>query len=169
LRTARILSIKNFTFDKVHFYTIEIDDELSEFADFVTRMKQSKLNTHELGELTTFIKEIGVKYGAKKSLFRHEAAAEALAVPTVSHIDIDSEEETHFGLRLYCIRLTDSIVILLNGDRKTTQKAQDCPNCKYHFQLANKISIKITKAIIEQEIILEDKSILFDEDFELNF
>jgi hypothetical protein len=169
LKTARILTIKNFTFDKVHFYTIEIDDKLSEFADFVTRMKQSKLNTHELGELIAFIREIGMKYGAKKSLFRHEAAAEALAVPTVSHIDIDSDEETHFGLRLYCIRLTESIVILLNGDRKTTQKAQDCPNCKYHFQLANKISVKITQAIIEKDIILENKTILFDEDFELNF
>ena len=169
MRTARILTIKNFTFDKVKFYTIEIDNELSEFADFVIRMKQSKLNTHELGELIAFVKEIGMKYGAKKSLFRHEAAAEALAVPTVSHIDIDSDEEVHFGLRLYCIRLTDSIVILLNGDRKTTHKAQDCPNCKYHFQLANKVSLKITQAIIDKDIILESKSIFFDEDFELNF
>ncbi len=169
MRTAKILAIKNFTFDKVHFYTIKIDEQISEFTDFVSRMRQSELNTHELGELIAFIGEIGAKYGASKNRFRHEAAADALAVPAVSHIDIESEEKIHYGLRLYCIRLSDSIVILLNGDRKITQKAQDCPNCKFHFQLANKISIKITKAIIEKEILLDSKNILFDEDFELNF
>jgi hypothetical protein len=168
LRTARILTIKAFTFKKVHFYTIRINEQISEFTDFVSRMKQSKLNTHELGELITFIGEIGVEYGATKNRFRHEAAAEALAVPTVSHMDIESEEENHYGLRLYCVRLSNSIVILLNGDRKTTQKVQDCPNCKSHFQLANKISLKITKAIIEKEILLDGKNLLFEDDFELN-
>jgi len=170
LSYARILPIKGLLLLKVHYYTICIDDEDSqttEFVDFITRMNEGDNNKKELQELIVRIKKIGNDYGALKHFFHHEAAADALSVP-VEHIDIESELND-FGLRLYCIRLSESTVILLNGARKTAQKVQDCPNCYKHFQMANKIAKAIDKAISEKEVVLIGKELEQDENFELIF
>lgn len=167
---AKILQIKGLQLLKVNYYTIWIEDDSSptpEFIDFVNRMNEGENNKKELQELLIFIKQIGNKYGALKRFFHHEAAADALSVP-VEHIDIESELND-FGLRLYCIRLSESTVILLNGARKTAQKVQDCPNCYKHFQVANKIAKAIDKAISEKEVVLIGKELEQDENFELIF
>ena len=58
---------------------------------------------------------------------------------------IENGKKSANNLRLYCLRAIERLVFLFGGDLKTALKAQDCPNVKPHFILAN----KLTKAIDE--------------------
>lgn len=140
---------------------------MSEFRDFQTRMGNKEENQLELSEINRYIEKIGNEFGAFPQHFRHEKAAEAL--PPYYHTFIDSNKQNDYGLRLYCIRMSNSVVILLNGDRKTKQKAQDCLNCRIHFERANKIAKAIDNAISDGFMgINEDEMLLeIDEDFDL--
>ncbi len=119
----------------------------------------------ELAEINRFIKKIGEKLGALSQFFKSEDAAEAL--PPYSFFESDQFDD--YGLRLYCIRLSPCIVILLNGNRKTALKVKDCENCFPHFDFARKLAKKITQAIIDGQIELdeENKELLIEDDFEL--
>lgn len=162
---ATINKITRLTCKKVSYYTVQIDDKDDEFNDFLRRMSAVPEYAIELGEIIQYILEIGNIHGAKTAHFRHERAAEAL--PPEYHKFLGSEEN-QYGLRLYCIRLTNSAVILLNGDMKTNLYPDKCDNCKKHFELANKLSKKIDEAIVNKEIFINDQEIEFTDDFEIN-
>lgn len=71
---------------------------------------------------------------------------------------------------MYCIRICDEVVILLNGGIKTAQKAQQCPNVAPHFTMANKVSKLLTQAIKDKEISIEQNirpRLLINDDFVL--
>ena len=161
-----LIPIPDLAFNKVHYYSIRFKGkEHSEFRDFQLRMAIE--NVIELSEINRHIENIGRKYGAYPIHFRNEGAADGLPPPY--HQFLESDDPDNYGLRLYCIRLSPSVVILLNGDRKTALKVQDCENCKPHFEKAVALSKKITKAIIDgnMEIDEDEKELLIDEDFEL--
>ena len=164
---AELIPIPALAFKKVHFYSVRYEGKAdSEFRDFQIRMAESG-HEHELGEINRYIDNIGKRFGAYRNHFRDEGAADGLPPPY--HQFIESDVPDDYGLRLYCIRLSPSIVILLNGDRKTQQKAGLCANCKPHFERANALAKKITQAILDGDIEIdeEEKEILVDEDFEL--
>ena len=166
---VEIVPLSTLAFEKVHYYTVRLDGRPdSEFKDFITRMSQKKNDSIELAEINRYIQKIGDEYGAHKEHFKEEDAAERLPPPY--HQFIETGEPDDYGLRLYCIRLTPSVVILLNGDRKTALKVKNCKNCYKHFDRARKISRKITKAITDGliEIKDDDKEIIVDDDYELN-
>ena len=75
------------------------------------------------------------------------------------------------NLRLYCLRANSNVVFLFSGDIKTTQKAQDCPNVRKHFNLANTLTKAIDNAFIENDIIWNEDCTLIkcDEDFILYY
>jgi hypothetical protein len=148
----------------VYFYTVQIGDRpMSEFDDFQQRMSTLE-NRKELAEINKYIANIGDIYGAITNHFRKEDDAEALP-PTYHYFETEGVND--YGIRLYCIRLTPSIVILLNGDRKTALKVKDCKKCKKHFEIAVTISKKITQAKLDDFIDFDDKDILMNDDFEL--
>lgn len=162
---AEIVEIPALAFKKVHFYSVRLEGRVnSEFRDFQLRMAQ-KGNKAELAEINRYIENIGKKFGAFPNQFRDEGAADGLPPPY--HQFVESDEPNDYGLRLYCIRLSPSVVILLNGDRKTNLKAQLCDNCRQHFDKANALAGKITQAIVDGYIEMDEKEILIDEDFEL--
>lgn len=156
-------------FEKVMYYTVQLEGkEISEFRDFQQRLSLTERDRLELNEIRVYIQQIGMKWGAKPSHFRNEREADGLP-PSYHFFETEGTED--FGLRLYCIRLCDEIVILLNGDRKTQQKAQACTNCKVHFELANKIARSINTAIADGDIWLDTslkEIVIAEEDFELN-
>jgi len=152
----------------VRFYSIKLGERpVSEFYDFQQRMSLDEDNKQEVGEINSYIKEIATKYGAQEWCFRSEDSAEALPPRTQRFIEINAQND--YGIRLYCIRLGPGIVILLNGNRKTTQKVNDCPLCNPHFQIARKLSTKINHAITGKEIALDhaENEITIEDDFEL--
>jgi hypothetical protein len=163
---ATIIELDRLEFSKVKYYSVLIEGRTySEFLDFQHRMRAG--HPTQLGELNMLIKQIGNEYGAEKHFFRDERQAEALPPEFFDYNGEDDEDPTNqFGLRLYCLRGNESVVILFNGDLKTSQKAGDCSKCKKHFDLANKITAAIDKGIVSKAIKFESKKILGIEDFE---
>lgn len=155
-------------FKQVQYYTVKLEGKaVSEFRDFQQRLGANPINKIELAEINRYIEKIGNEYGAYPQHFRHEEAAEAL--PPGYHTFIETDNYNNYGLRLYCIRLCPSVVILLNGDRKTNQKAQRCPNCRPHFERASILSKAIDRAIVDgyMSILDEEMKLEIDDDFEL--
>ncbi|GAB3013761.1 hypothetical protein GCM10027051_16210 [Niabella terrae] len=158
-------------FSRVQYYTVRkvIDEEplKPEFIDFLHRMGTTEPGRNELSEINKYIEQIGQWYGALPQHFKKEDAAERLPPPYHEFISTDALDD--FGLRLYCIRLSPAVVILLNGDRKTALKVQDCKKCYRHFDFARKLSRKIDQAIQDGilEVDNERKEILVEDDFVL--
>ncbi|MBZ5857604.1 hypothetical protein [Flavihumibacter profundi] len=108
------------------------------------RMKKDPKDWKQVGILNWWLSRIGTLYGAQDHFFKREGYAERLPPPTYRFVESDGESD--FGLRLYCLVLSEQVVILLNGGRKTAQRVQDCPNCFPHFNFANKLSDAIYEA-----------------------
>ena len=162
-----IVELDRLEFKKVKYYSVSLENRNSEFLDFQQRMNLS--HGTQLKELVTLIYEIGEVCGAKPNFFRDKRKAEALPPGSFQYVGLDDESPgNRFGLRLYCLRITESIVILLNGDLKTTQKADECPNCRIHFQRANKIADQIQEAMARKWVTIEGKEILGINDFEFS-
>ena len=165
IATLELLDDLNFV--KVAFYTVKVHGKaLTEFEDFCERMSASKKTKRQLGELNKQIENIGKLYGALDFQFKRENFAERLPAPTYHFFDSDGEED--FGIRLYCIRLNDEAVILLNGDLKTAKKVKDCPNCKPHFDFANALSNTIYEARQNDDIEIDGRDIFLEDDYLLD-
>lgn len=160
---AEIVFVEKYR--KVTYYSVSINNEEALYDQFVE--KHSTENKEKLHHILAWIEKLGNKIGADKFYFRNEAEtsdASALPPPGIdkepSYVEFneDSGAEVKMSndLRLYCLRANESLVFLFNGDIKTTSKAQDCPNVKPHFKLANKLTALINRAFIEKEIKWND-------------
>ncbi len=129
----------------------------------MARMSAKTEYKEQLGKIGYYITEIGDKYGAREGHFKHERMAEALPPPSY----MQPGKPNKYGIRLYCIRLSTEIVILLNGDMKTANNPEDCPNCRTHFHFANALSKMINAAILEKDIVLRGMEMQMDDDFEI--
>lgn len=139
---------------KVDVYTVQIDDdELFEYEKFYGA--EFKNHKQEIQFIEGILEQIKFR-GARRYYFRHEGAADALPNNVPDEIvELNIEDQ---GVRLYCIRLSDSVLILLNGGIKTTQNPKDCPNVRTHFLFANKLANCLTEHIRQEGIdLLIDK------------
>ncbi|MDI9365572.1 MAG: hypothetical protein QM541_11525 [Flavobacterium sp.] len=146
---VRFIKIKELSTYKVGFYTLYLDEEeLTEFEKF-----DGTDFTHHQEELKIIyyiLKTMGLR-GAKPYYFRPENGAEAL--PAKKDVPLRLiEANLDQGIRLYCIRITDKIVILLNGGIKTNQNPKLCSNVKRHFNIAWQLSAAITRAKLAGDI-----------------
>lgn len=102
--------------EEATLYSICFENEnLSEFGKFLTKFKdQAKLQR----EFQTIVRvlEIILSQGAAERRFRNEGKMN----DSVCALAIDSRK-----LRLYCLRLSDKVVVLGNGGVKTVAKYQD--------------------------------------------
>jgi len=150
-------------FSRVHFYTVRWDEqEESETDRFLARFLDDETYREELDELVTLIEDIGENRGAVDFLFnRFENRATAL--PPNFPMEINGLEfsfpETR--LRLYCLRLSETVVILFNGGIKSAQTAQDSPDLSMKFHEAQQFVRKIEEALREEDLLLDaEKKIL---------
>ncbi len=147
-------------YHKVAYYSVCINDnKTSLFEEFICNHKIH--NRDKLNHVLEWIKIIGNKYGAQLHLFRPEAAiADASALPPKgkdkkpSYTELGKSKANN--IRLYCLRANESVVFLFNGDIKTAKYAQDCPNVKNHFTLANQLTKAIDQAFAERQIVWND-------------
>ncbi len=131
-------------------------------------MNINSKDVRQLQQLDRIITRIGKsEYGATEDYFRREGTAHALPSPSFRFFD-SNEEEGDFGLRWYCLRVANEVVVLLNGDRKTAQSPIDCPNCRQHFEFANLIAKQFYEALnVRGEILIEGRDLKFNENFYL--
>ncbi len=148
--------IKNIgSYDKVSYYSVVLENEtLTLFEKFIAKHEQT--NKDKLYHIVKWIEVIGTKYGAQAYLFRPEGeTADTSALPPKANKEpsyIENGKKKNNPLRLYCLRANEHVVFLFNGDLKTAQKAQDCPNVKKHFKLANQITKALDAAFKQKDI-----------------
>ncbi|OUJ69937.1 hypothetical protein [Hymenobacter crusticola] len=150
----------------LRLYTLRKEDaELSEAADFFERM-EARAATDEVvaGQLDRFlaaleqIDERGYSL-FKTDLLRQEARAQALP-PTSRYMREIGVDQT--SLRLYCYAAGNRTLVLFNGDVKTTDQAQNCPNVARHFQFAQQAALALDQCRRDWEVASDDGELLLD-------
>lgn len=146
----------------VQFYSVKLGtSKITEFEFFDN--KDFPNHYEELQIIYNVINEMRVR-GAKEFFFKNERNAEAL--PIVSQAIQDANKED-FGLRLYCKRMSDELLIIFNGDIKTHINPNSCVNVCNHFTRAVRIGFYLDKAVFSKDIDIYHHTNPF-EDFELD-
>jgi len=149
----------------VNYYTLWVEGRpQSETDAFFDRFEENQQVANDLNLLVTWISEIGEHRGAKARYFRFENDANALPPPARVMAELGDD---YCRLRLYCIRLSDRAVILVNGGLKTGRTVQDSPDLLGRFRFANKMANQLVDLIQAGELILEGKQIVNLEAIEL--
>lgn len=137
--------------EKCTFYTVRKEDAtLTETDKFFTRYDEP---TNELFEhadqLLMLIQEvIGDTYGAIDDFFdRHESKAQALPPKPKKRIEEIAIFGKDFPLRLYCLRLSESVVVLFNGGLKNEFTAQQSEDVSFDFREAQVFAQRILDAL----------------------
>lgn len=157
--------------EKVHFYSVKLAGKpTSEFRDFYERMKLKEADLNEFNGIVTFLKELGLMYGAGVDKFKQEGIAQRVDQPLFIEIEEDDRNHNDFGLRLYCYRINDEVVLLFNGDRKTVSgDVMRCDNCRDYFLRANDLAKIIKEAFDSENLFIESDFIIQSKDgFTLN-
>lgn len=150
-------------FKRVTFYTVRFEGkEQSMFFNFINEHAKSE----ELYIIRSWLRKLGTELGAQPRYFRPEGygGGEARALPPPPrYLNVDCH------LRLYCMWMSRSAVFLFNGGVKTAATAQDCPNVRPHFFLANKLTKAISQAQVDGDISLDPETdlLLYDQSLEL--
>ncbi|MBV6439406.1 MAG: hypothetical protein DYG98_17315 [Haliscomenobacteraceae bacterium CHB4] len=149
---------------KTRFYTVRFEQKThTEFEDFLLRHENRKDLEEQLNELIAWLDEIAERRGALNWLFRQENKAHALPPKQrLDHLEVNN-------LRLYCLRLSDHVVILFNGGVKTADVAQNCPNVKPYFVQANRLAGAIDESLQIDELRITDNGtrLAYPQNFEL--
>ncbi len=140
---------------KVTFYTIKRDGETETETDkFLLQFHNDpKFGTNLQAIISLLLTEMGDRHGAQTPFFsRKENAASALPPPyaRVSHIQFKYKK---FPLRLYSLRISNSLVILFGGGIKSAATAQGSPDLAQKFLEANHCS-KALKKDLKKGVIL---------------
>jgi len=151
--------IELYKFKEVTFYSLILEGEQKPLG--MQFLENHGKHPH-FRVLMTWLKKIGNDYSAAQYFFRPEKKADALPPPRdITHEVCD--------LRWYCLRMTQSSVVVFNGGVKTTRKAQHCPNVKGHFHQANFLSEKIWASFDSKEISLDNNDrLVVEKDYKLN-
>ncbi len=160
-------------YDKVTYYTVCLNDDKTSLFEYFVK-KHTDANRKKLNHILSWIKIVGNKYGAQTHLFRPEAEiSDTSALPPKGverkPVYIEDGRKKPNNLRLYCFRANENVVFLFNGDLKTKQKAQKCPNVGPHFKLANQLTRALENAFKEGYIKWTEHydDILYDEDLKI--
>lgn len=142
---VKIVLYKDFDFAKVRFYTLKFEgDKQKELDKFFSKYEekfQSSVYT-----IKAWLAEIGENRGAQERYFRKEDNVSALPPPTktIKLLDLNIEE-SNLNLRLYCIVLSEEVVILVNGGIKESQLTRDSPTCWEQYIFASNIGSQINR------------------------
>ncbi|MBQ0154966.1 MAG: hypothetical protein KBT22_00085 [Bacteroidales bacterium] len=139
--------------DNCIIYSIQfLSEDESEFERFYNKFKDDAVYNPDLVKIVAFINKIAEK-GALERFFRPEGkiSDRVVALPVTSS-----------KLRLYCLRLSDKILILGNGGIKSTRTYNEDDSLSGYVMTLQKFdkllkegesegSVKITETIIETD------------------
>lgn len=160
------------TFRKVCYYTFQIDGHNQNETDkFFSKFEFNEEIGDDLFRLNRLIITIGNQTGAIFELFRPEDQAVALPPKPSFRVNriLQIHEIEHNSLRLYCIWISEEIVILANGGIKKSQKTEDSPDLMPHFRFIKSMGKQINNLISENSFAFEGKEIFDLENIDLTF
>ena len=145
--------------DNVGMFSICFDgNEESEFEKFLNEFKDNATYNKDFNVILLALSKI-IDKGALERFFRNEGKMN----DSVKALAIDSRK-----LRLYCLRISDQILILGNGGVKTTRTYQENEQLSGYvmdLQTFDKALIKAQKAgrvTIEKNMITDIQSATFE-------
>lgn len=145
--------------DNVGMFSICFDgNEESEFEKFLNEFKDNATYNKDFNVILLALSKI-IDKGALERFFRNEGKMN----DSVKALAIDSRK-----LRLYCLRISDQILILGNGGVKTTRTYQENEQLSGYvmdLQTFDKVLIKAQKAgkvTIEKNMITNIQSATFE-------
>ena len=137
------------------FYTVRWEGaDLSETDKFFVKYENDSTFQRPLQELAKFISnKIGDEMGALEDFFRFENAAQALPPSGTYKVEDLYINFGNFPLRLYCLRISETLVVLFNGGEKTADTAQG-GKTSMAFQEANIFAKRKLDALINNDIYI---------------
>ena len=145
--------------DAVNFYSIHLDaDSLSELEKFFEKFPIGCEYDEDMDVIVAWLDKIG-ENGALERYFRNEGRYG----DGVSAIPIETNR-----LRLYCIRLSDKILLFGNGDVKDCAAWQDSETLSDYVEMLMDTSRFISSRIAGGTMWMIDKQLLGDLNFTRN-
>ncbi|MDD5870992.1 MAG: hypothetical protein PUC77_05850 [Bacteroidales bacterium] len=145
--------------DNVGLFSICFDgSELSEFEKFLNEFKDNATYNKDFNVILLALSKI-IDKGAIERFFRNEGKMN----DNVKALAIDSRK-----LRLYCLRISDQILILGNGGIKTTRTYEEDSKLSGYvmdLQTFDKVLLnaqKSGKVTIEKNMIIDIQSATFE-------
>ncbi|MBY5959786.1 hypothetical protein KUV50_16650 [Membranicola marinus] len=153
--------------EKCSFYTVVKDGQSKSETDLFFE-KHAESHRAELLDFIKLLEYIGNERGANEHLFRFEG--QALALPKNERrqkqfLEIDFKE---FPLRLFCLRISDALIIFFNGGIKDAQTAQES-SLSAQFREANQFAKAIDKAIIQKDIEINNHILIGENTVEIYY
>jgi hypothetical protein len=131
-------------------YTLQfLRDSESEFEKFVAKFINDSDYSEDYSRIAAFVSRIA-RNGALERYFRREGAMKdsVVALPVISS-----------KLRLYCLRLSDKILILGNGDVKNTQTYEADSKLKAYVLTLQKFEKLLKEGVDDGSVIITESTI----------
>jgi len=144
--------------DNCTIYTLQfLRDTENEFEKFISKFKESAEYSEDYIRIAAFISRIA-RTVASERYFRQEGKMNdsVVALPVISS-----------KLRLYCLRLSDKILILGNGGVKSTRTYDEDPTLKGYVMTLQKFENLLRQGIEDGSVTLTETTIGTDNIFEL--
>ena len=137
--------------DAVNFYSVQLaEEELSELERFFEKFPVGSEYDHDIDIIIAWLDRIG-ESGALERYFRYEGRFG----DGVSAIPIETS-----NLRLYCIRLSDKILIFGNGGVKDCATWQDSETLTEYVEMLVDTSRFISSRLSNGTLYVVDKEII---------
>lgn len=150
---ARITSIVQTKTVGLFSITFE-GDNITEFRKFIEKFKDDAVRSMELNAILTEIGRIE-QNGALERYFRYEGrmSDHVMALPALRS-----------GLRLYCLRMSDAVLIVGNGGVKNTRTYEQDPELNGYVINLRKLDALLQDDIRKGIVVIESTEILGTDD-----
>ena len=140
---------------KVSFYSISFQmDRTTEFERFLSKFEEEAEFNEDYQKILAAL-EIILDKGALERYFRPEGTMK----DNLCALPLESGD-----IRLYCLRLSDEILILGNGDRKTTRTYQEDTRLLGYALDLQKFDRLLKDDIEEGFVTIEERTLKYMED-----
>ncbi len=139
-------------------YTIQfMSDDKSEFEKFISKFRNDAVLNTDFQTIMRFVQQI-LSNGALERYFRPEGKMRdsVVALPVLKS-----------KLRLYCLRLTDKILVLGNGDVKKSKTYEDDATLEGYVMDLQKFENLLKQEVRAGNVEITEKEIKTDKTFEL--
>ncbi|MDE7167167.1 MAG: hypothetical protein K2O17_09100 [Bacteroidaceae bacterium] len=139
-------------------YTIQfLSDDMSEFEKFISKFREDAELNPDFQTIMRFVEQI-LSNGALERYFRREGKItdSVVALPVLKS-----------KLRLYCLRLTDKILVLGNGGVKNSRTYQEDDTLQGYVIDLQKFERLLKQELRSGNVEITEKEIITDKNFEL--
>jgi len=167
--TLKIVKHRDFDFEKVRFYTVKFEgDKQNQLDQFFSTYESEYAESIEF--LLLWLTIIGETRGATTQYFRPEENVSALPPPAATFRIFDYKiKKTKTNLRLYCIVLSEEVVILINGGIKESHLTQDSPSCWKQYMFTSNLASQIKAQFQNGNCELIGKRLKMNRNFSLTY